>query len=111
MTRFHRPAAFLAPLLVGVAAAIVSAWLISRSGGPDRDAWYWPLLSPGIVGFALAGGVHGGASGSALAAAWGLATGIAWAAVAALALWLGRRLAPAAERSGDRPLVRSRGSK
>jgi hypothetical protein len=78
VTRFYRRPTFLVPLLVGAAVTVLTIWL------NQREDWlhemFRPLLSPGVIGYILAGGVHGGASAETLDLVWGVGNGLVWAA-------------------------------
>lgn len=69
-------------LIVAVVVGLFTAAMFTRDGGPP--VWTHLLLAPGLVGYALAGGVHGDASEWLLTVATAAVAGLFWGGVAQL---------------------------
>ena len=69
----------LAALVIAAASVIhaVQPWQ-----GAGSVPWYEPLLLPGVIGFMLVGGVHGGAPPWLMVLAYGVANAGAWGLLA-----------------------------
>lgn len=64
---------------IGVACATFAVYGKISDNSPRLLIW---LFSPGFIGAAIVGGVHGGASDSVLEIAWCVSNALFWTAVA-----------------------------